>query len=292
MSELSELLKNTRLEQKKTLQSVSADTKIRGSFLQAIEDGDYGLLPSYLHAYGFVKKYAEYLGLNYEDIKPLFNAECPKPCATPDGENNGASPSDTGGGKGSKSLMIVILLLIVCAVLWFGYRYYIPNNDGKIAEPVAIEQVPVVAPSETLLDEANKVAPLIEPAEPAPIDNVTVVEVVTPTPMVIETLPPLEPSKPIPAVVDTVQYVTFSFTDECWMSILTDSGIAEEFTAVKGTIKRVAFKYGFSMDIGNAAAVSMRYGSQNFNSFGRAGVALKGLQYKLDSGSLVRVINR
>ena len=78
MSELSELLKNRRLELKKTPIDVSTDTRIRVQYIEAIDNGDYKSLPSYLHTYGFVKQYAEYLGFSFDEIKELFQKECPK----------------------------------------------------------------------------------------------------------------------------------------------------------------------------------------------------------------------
>lgn len=78
MSELGAKLKKAREEQEKTLAAVKNDTRIQETFIIAIEAGNYGALPSYLHAYGFVKKYAEYLGFDYIEIKDIFDKECPK----------------------------------------------------------------------------------------------------------------------------------------------------------------------------------------------------------------------
>lgn len=73
MSELGNLLKSTREEQKKSMQDVVDDTRIRENFIKIIEEGRFKDLPSYLHAYGFVKKYAEFLNLDYENVVwPLF----------------------------------------------------------------------------------------------------------------------------------------------------------------------------------------------------------------------------
>lgn len=100
MSELGTLLKKTRENQGKTLLSVKNDTRIQESFLTAIEDGNFYALPSYIHVYGFVKKYAEYLGFDYGEIKPLFDKECPK---------SGVVAGDGHGKSGEPRQLVVSL---------------------------------------------------------------------------------------------------------------------------------------------------------------------------------------
>ncbi len=55
------ILRLTRLAQRLTLAQVSAATRIRTAYLEAIEDDDYGLLPSPPHARAFLQSYARYL---------------------------------------------------------------------------------------------------------------------------------------------------------------------------------------------------------------------------------------
>lgn len=58
-----------------TLDEVSQVTKIKKEFLEAIEKGEYSLLPSSAYAYGFVRNYAKFLGLNEEQSIALFKRE-------------------------------------------------------------------------------------------------------------------------------------------------------------------------------------------------------------------------
>lgn len=69
MATVGELLKNARTAQNITLSQVEQATKIRASFLRNLEEGDYQLLPSSAYARGFIKNYAEFLGL---EIEPLL----------------------------------------------------------------------------------------------------------------------------------------------------------------------------------------------------------------------------
>lgn len=68
-------LHDTRIAKELTIQEIATATKIRAGFLTAIEDGDYNKLPSSTYAHGFVKNYAEFLGLPQREIVALFRRE-------------------------------------------------------------------------------------------------------------------------------------------------------------------------------------------------------------------------
>lgn len=70
-----ELLKKTRLKKEISLVDVEKGTKIRGKFLRALEEGDYTIFHSMAYARGFVKNYAEYLGLDTKLVLALFRRE-------------------------------------------------------------------------------------------------------------------------------------------------------------------------------------------------------------------------
>jgi cytoskeletal protein RodZ len=70
-----ELLQETRMRKKLTLADVSAGTKIKLSFLSAIEKGEYHKLPSPSYAHGFVKNYAEFLGIPSRQVIAIFKRE-------------------------------------------------------------------------------------------------------------------------------------------------------------------------------------------------------------------------
>lgn len=66
------LLRKIRKEMVIAIKEVSADTNIRKTYLRAIEQEDYGSLPPAVYTRGFVKAYAEFLGLPYEKVVKDF----------------------------------------------------------------------------------------------------------------------------------------------------------------------------------------------------------------------------
>lgn len=75
MLKVGQLLKEERLKKGLTLEQASSSTKIRASFLEDIEKGDYQNLPSTAYAQGFVRNYARWLGFSEKEILPLFRRE-------------------------------------------------------------------------------------------------------------------------------------------------------------------------------------------------------------------------
>lgn len=80
-----ERLKQTRLEKHLTLEQVSQATRVRVHYLDALERGDLEALPSRVQGKGFLRLYADYLGLPVEEVlaqwegKPLSSPLQPSP---------------------------------------------------------------------------------------------------------------------------------------------------------------------------------------------------------------------
>lgn len=68
-------LREERKAKNYSLEDIAKATKIRLSFLEAIEKGDYRKLPSSAYAAGFVKNYVEFLGLPAKEYLARFRRE-------------------------------------------------------------------------------------------------------------------------------------------------------------------------------------------------------------------------
>lgn len=69
---LGEILRKHREEAGLTLEAVSRKTKIRRTYLQALEENDYQSLPYEPYATGILKKYSEFLGLHQKKILEFY----------------------------------------------------------------------------------------------------------------------------------------------------------------------------------------------------------------------------
>lgn len=69
------ILETARQAQKLDLADVARITKIRPQFLQALESDDYSKLPSGATARGFIRNYAEFLGLDSQSLLAVFRRD-------------------------------------------------------------------------------------------------------------------------------------------------------------------------------------------------------------------------
>ena len=70
-----EILRRTRTHYGLNLQQVEQILRIRASNLEALETGDVSQLPGRVYAIGFVRAYAEYLGLDGDKMVHLFKQQ-------------------------------------------------------------------------------------------------------------------------------------------------------------------------------------------------------------------------
>jgi cytoskeletal protein RodZ len=69
---LGETLRQARLDRSASLAEAAHDTRIRRSYLEALEAEDYAALPPAVYTRGFLRTYAEYLGLNAQSMVDLY----------------------------------------------------------------------------------------------------------------------------------------------------------------------------------------------------------------------------
>ena len=69
---LGETLRQARLDKSVSISDAARDTRIRRSYLEALEAEDYASLPPAVYTRGFLRTYAEYLGLNPQAMVELY----------------------------------------------------------------------------------------------------------------------------------------------------------------------------------------------------------------------------
>ena len=72
---LGERLKKAREESNISLEQIENETQIRKKHIIALEEGNYDDLPGEIYIKKFLKKYAEYLGVNTEMVLSIFQKE-------------------------------------------------------------------------------------------------------------------------------------------------------------------------------------------------------------------------
>lgn len=138
MVHVGEKLCEERIKKGYALEEVSKATKIRISFLLAIEKREYNKLPSGTYAHGFVRNYAKFLGLPEDNILSLFKREYDDSIYSkvlPDGLVGG-NDFPLSKFKITQTLKILPLILIaLLAYIVFQYRSAIFNPMLSVSSP-------------------------------------------------------------------------------------------------------------------------------------------------------------
>ena len=128
------MLRETRLKKGEEVEEIAEKLKIRACHLKAIEDSKYDEIPEAPYGPGFVRSYADYLGLNAIRMAQLYKEE------TEAHENKGnyyvLEPQAEGTAPGGKYIVISLLALILVYAGWSYYTSLQENLTVESSSPV------------------------------------------------------------------------------------------------------------------------------------------------------------
>lgn len=185
-------LKTARELTGKGIEEVAQHLRIRTPFLQALEDGRHKDLPGGTYAVGFLRTYAEFLGLDGEEMVRRFRAEAA-------GDLNARSelvfPSPVSEGRIPGGAVLFLGLLL--AGVAYGAWYFLSSRTTEVAEmvpPLPDRLASALNRPATVTGEAAKPAEAPKPEEPAKTEDLKKAEDITPAPIGKETevVPPQE----------------------------------------------------------------------------------------------------
>ncbi len=181
IKETSELLQKTRLEKKLTLEEISAQTKIQLHILKGLDEGNIDAINK-IYIKGFLKQYANALGLRAEEVLELFSKETASSYSTPtpikaapisrvDNQEMQDKTNVLWFRAPSKFISVagvMVIVLLLGSIYFFSMKYASYSqetvaNDTKVStEPPSPDQAPQI---EKLIDKNEELA-LPKPAEP------------------------------------------------------------------------------------------------------------------------------
>jgi len=139
MSGIGEYLKSERLKKGYSIEDIQEMTKIRTRYIQAIETGNYDILPGKFYARAFIKNYAEVLDLNTNDIISKLERELPLEI------ENGIPQSPRKRNIIKKPNIMffnfshkIIIFLFVSIIVFFIYQFIVTNynkNNKNLTTP-------------------------------------------------------------------------------------------------------------------------------------------------------------
>jgi cytoskeletal protein RodZ len=134
VSELGQLLRNARIERKISLDDLQEATKIRKRYLEAIEEGNYKVLPGSFYVRAFIKSYAEMVGLDPNEVLKLYETDMPpaeaEPVAKPPKRARASSRNADRISSWVSNLVMISFILLILGALYF-YFYNNAKTPGK-----------------------------------------------------------------------------------------------------------------------------------------------------------------
>lgn len=256
MSELGQWLRETREGKRLSLEQVEEATRIRRKFLQALEEGDHAALPTPVHVRGFLRNYAQYLGLDVSEVLARYEDETREEQAPP--EPGLFSPADitlspTTWLRLDRVFAVLVILAIILVGAWAVRQYLLPQM------PLWSFTLPwQVAP--TSVAEATTSSPQATISPTAAPTN-------TPSPTPTASLTPT--SGPTPIVTQVTLKV--NITDRAWLLVEVDGVKVHEGIMEVGTTQSWQGRNSIHLRCGNAGGVEATVNGEALGTLGERG---------------------
>lgn len=259
--QIGQILEKKRLEKGLSLKEVEQATKIRTRYLEGLEREDPTVLPDPVYARGFLKTYANFLGLDGERLsRELKDRRSPRRDRQIDYEGPAQSgfeqPLITPGGIGgagrqrvSGATILTIALAVVVLATVIGALYYIGSRSAgggaeETPDEPAAEQQPEPSPS---------------PAEEPVAETTTGTK---------ESTEEANDAKAAPQTVPVTVRVPDSSVG---MNILADGASVYDGIAQPGFSQTFEPQNVLTVSTANGGAVEVEVNGQNFGRLGRPG---------------------
>ena len=207
MFEIGTSLREARLRQGIEFPRVEADTKIRAKYLRALEEERFEVLPAETYVKGFLRTYAEYLGLDGQLYVDEFNsrfARSEEPLVAPS-----STPQRTRSRPAESNFVVVALAGIVAVTILVVVAWRVGSGDNPNTGAFIGTQPIGEAPATT--------------AETTP--------------------PPTPPTAPASPKVRLAKLVLFAVRGDCWVQVRAGSAngrLIYEGTVQQGQTQRFA----------------------------------------------------
>jgi cytoskeleton protein RodZ len=131
--EIGNSLREARLRQGLDFLEIEQSTKIRGKYLRALEDEQFEVLPAQTYVKGFLRSYADYLGLDGQLYVDEFNSRYVRGEFEEDEEARAFKPRVVRPGRGGafQNRAVLIALAAIAGLTIFVFVAWISGGPGN-----------------------------------------------------------------------------------------------------------------------------------------------------------------
>jgi cytoskeleton protein RodZ len=279
-------LRQARRARGLSLEDAERETRIPFKYLAALEDQEYGALPTLVYARGVLRAYASFLDLDPEPLLAQFRPPRPR---DEGGAIRPALPLAPSGPPLSWSLLVGLLVALGAALL-AGYLHvqYVALSDSlraperpatagglDVPEPLIPPWTPLPRPTlppflVAAAPPADEPAEVAEPPEPVETPGPG-----TPTALPQPTATPAPPPSPTPSPLPRAAVVVEArVTERCYLQVWSDGRQVLAETVEPGNNRTFTANDRLQMRVSNAGAVQVLVNGEPQGRLGTPGQAI------------------
>lgn len=232
-----EILRTERERKGLSIKDVEQATSIRSLYLNAIEEGNYSIVPGEVYLKGFIRNYATFLGLNSQEVmelyrqtqiapSPVIEEAAPRPAA-PQPSSQKVSQKVREHRKASSPFKWIAIIAILFIAGAAGYWWY-TQSSAQPPTPINNAKPAPVAPAQPS-----------QPSQPSPGQQ--------------------QPAAPINPVQAKPVVISAKYTDECWTQVFADGKEVYEGIPKIGATFTWEAQQNVTLRLGNANGVDITY---------------------------------
>ncbi|NJM67784.1 MAG: helix-turn-helix domain-containing protein [Acaryochloris sp. RU_4_1] len=244
-------LRETRQQRHISLEEISAKTMIPIRLLSAIEEGRMDCLPEVIYTKGFIRRFADTLGLNGANLADIFSGQAS--VEQPQDDSNIKKRQQKGGRLRGGLRPVHLYLLYIVLILSAGVGLSYLTNPSAFTSASDSPSTP------------GATVPPSQPSQPkysAPFSQA-------------QTAP--KSAKPVASAIqastpksNTVR-VDLSIKEASWLKIVVDGKVSYEGTLSPGVNKTIVAKKQLIIQAGNAGGVMVAVNQKPAKPMGESG---------------------
>lgn len=302
-----QLLKERRIELGKEIDEVAEITRIKESYLKAIEEEGFSKLPIEVYTKGYIREYAKYLGVNPEEIiarydnylyeKKGIKGKRPLTDTASKSLDTGVTAEQTShkgtvettvaanqipayetGSPFPKKALLALPVLAIIVAMYFLVPQGEKSPEMPLKPPVAVQEAPLAPPTSAVQPD-NQPVPQTTPQAPAANEadktKTAKTEMKPETRPVTGTDAKPKDEKAAAAGQKKKYSLDIKATDKVWLQVIIDGSEKKEMTLNIGDRIVYGANESFNILVGNAAGVNLKYNDKNFGALGEKGQVVR-----------------
>lgn len=263
LQELGALLRQTREDKGLSLDEIASKIKLPARAIKSLEEGHILDLPHPVYARGFMKSYAEILGIDRDEVMAHLTAAFPVDSEddTPEPGPMGRLSVDADNASG-RMLVFFVLFLSISLIVGGGWFFYGKYGDSSV-ESIKDLYSSIFSSKDTVVDQQPEFA--LPQSNTAHDQGATVAGGQT---AVSQPAPVTEPVQTVvteesqPAALQSIEVTAKRGTK---IEFTADEGETRSFNLSKNQVARLEFRHNLNVKLLTPANIKIRYNEENYN---------------------------